>query len=447
MARLPLVRRREIAAALRNGTVPKQGVAQLAVGLERFDTALDEELERAALGHGAFKAVRGDYGTGKTFFARWVQTKAHQKGFATAEVQISETETPLHRMETVYRRAMESLRTREWQSGAFRSLVERWFLALEEEALARPDISATDGAAIGEAVQELLEARLADVSATQPQFALALRGCHWARVAGDQTTADGLLAWLMGQPHVTAAIKRPSGLKGEVDHDAAGGFLRGLLAVLRQTGRSGLLLVLDEVETVQRMRSDVREKSLNALRQFMDHVDDGRYPGLYLMVTGTPAFFDGPLGVRRLPPLAQRLHVDFASDPRWDSTRATQVRLLPFDREKLVEVGRRVRDLYPTKHADRVAARVSDELIGALADKVAGRLGGKVGLAPRIFLRKLVGDVLDRVEEHDDFDPAEHYELTLTSAELTMEERGAAGMVASPDDIELELGVGGVEEL
>jgi hypothetical protein len=50
---------------------------------------------------------------------------------------------------------------------------------------------------------------------------------------------------------------------------------------------------------------------LNALRQLIDELDAGRFPGLLLMITGTPSFFDGPQGMRKLPPLAQRLHTDF----------------------------------------------------------------------------------------------------------------------------------------
>jgi hypothetical protein len=96
------------------------------------------------------------------------------------------------------------------------------------------------------------------------------------------------------------ARRGPEG-RGRPLRDASA-FLRGLLAMLQQTGRKGLVLVLDEVETLQRMRSDVREKSLNALRQWIDDIDAGRYPGLYLLVTGTPAFFDGNQGVKRLRP-------------------------------------------------------------------------------------------------------------------------------------------------
>ena len=155
-----------------------------------------------------------------------------------------------------------------------------------------------------------------------------------------------LLAWIGGQPNVGAAAKCYAGVKGDLDHFGALSFLQGLLVILRDSGFSGLVVVLDEVETLQRVRSDVREKSLNALRQVIDEIDSGRFPGLYLVITGTPAFFEGPQGVRRLPPLAQRLAVDFSGAPRFDNPRALQVRLHNFDLPRLQGVGRKIRDLH-----------------------------------------------------------------------------------------------------
>lgn len=43
-------RRREILDALRRGTVPSNGLDQLAVGLARFETELDAELDVVAAG-------------------------------------------------------------------------------------------------------------------------------------------------------------------------------------------------------------------------------------------------------------------------------------------------------------------------------------------------------------------------------------------------------------
>jgi hypothetical protein len=406
--------------------------------MDRFEKAFDEELDAVAAGRGMFKVLRGDFGCGKSFTARWLQQRAQRAGFAVAEVQISENDTPLHRLETVYRRAMESLRTKEWELGAFRALIESWFFSLEEEVLAK-GASGEDRRAVTESVGTLLEGRLAEVSAMEPQFAAALRACHAARVTGDKALAEGLMAWLMGQPNVGAGIKRRAGIKGDVDHTGALAFLRGLLTVLRQTGRSGLILVLDEVETIQRVRADSRERSLNALRQLIDDVHGDRFPGLYVMITGTPSFFDGPQGVKRLPPLAQRLHVEFGADPRFDSARAAQIRLLPFDHARLLEVGQRVRAIYPSDAPERIEEKVPDRVIDALARAVTGKLGGRTGVAPRLFLRKLVSEILDKVDEHPDYDPAKHFDLVVKAEEMTLEEREAAGEVVAVDDIPLEL--------
>lgn len=432
-------RQREIIGALRKGTVPQRGLDFFTVGLDRFESPIKDELQEAAQGGAVFKAVRGEYGCGKTFFGRWVQETAKRGGFATAEVQISETETPLHRLETVYRRAIEQLSTPDCFLGAFRSVIDGWFYGLEEDVLAEGSVDPNDEAALATKADELLEQRLVEITRATPQFASALRAYRVAQRSGDHATAEGLAGWLAGQPHVAASIKRAAGVKGDVDHFAALSFLRGLLLILKDSGYSGLVLVLDEIETLQRVRTDVREKGLNALRQFIDDIDSGRFPNLYLVITGTPAFYDGPQGVRRLEPLAQRLHVDFQTDAKFDNPKAVQLRLSAFDQERLLEVGMKVRDLYAAgaEHPDRVRRLADADYVKTLAQSLTGKLGGKVGIAPRLFLKKLVADVLDRIDQHPEFDPRQHYQLTVSNNEMSAIEREA--QATSVDDIELNL--------
>ncbi|MBA2949607.1 BREX system ATP-binding protein BrxD [Streptomyces himalayensis] len=432
-------RRREVVDALRRGTVPQSGLDLFAVGLDRFSGALDGDLATVARGGAAFHAIRGEYGSGKTFFARWLAERAKRAGLATAEIQISETETPLHKLETVYRRLTERLTTATHPPSALRAVIDSWFFTLEEEVLDAGESDEDDADALAAAVDALMEQRLVGVARTTPAFAAALRGYHHARAAGDAPTAEALIAWLGGQKSVAAAARRSAGVRGDLDHFAALGFLQGLLTVLRDCGQPGLLVVLDEIETLQRVRSDVREKGLNALRQLLDEIDAGRFPGLFLVITGTPAFYDGQQGIQRLPPLAQRLATDFSTDPRFDSPRAVQLRLPGFDLTRLCELGRNIRDLYAGQatHPERIAHVVDDAYVAQLATAVTGGLGGNVGVAPRLFLRKLVADVLDRVDEFEDFDPRKDYALTVSSAELSEVERNAAA--ASADDVELDL--------
>ena len=103
----------------------------------------------------------------------------------------------------------------------------------------------------------------------------------------------------------------------------------------------------------------------------------------------------------------------------------------------------RVRDLYldGADQPDRIRSVVDDGYIATLADAVAGSFGGAVSVVPRVFLKKLVSDVLDRVDLFADFDPRRDYRLTISTNELNEVERNrvAVPSAATPDDINLTL--------
>ena len=87
---------------------------------------------------------------------------------------------------------------------------------------------------------------------------------------------------------------------------------------------------------------------------------------------------------------------------------------------------------------------VDDDYLRDLAAAVGGELGGRTGIAPRLFLKKLVSDVLDRVDLFEDFNPRRDYHLTVNADELTSAEREAHARTnrapaGSVDEIELDL--------
>ena len=188
------------------GTVPRHGLDVLAVGMERFEGAIDEELEKVAGGAATFRAVRGEYGSGKTFFVRWLAERARRRGFATSEVQISETETPLHRHETVYRRIVERLSTPEQDDGALRSVLDAWFYALDEDVLAEGGVSESNESALASRSNELLETRLGEVGRRAPAFGSRAAGI--SERARERTAGRGGRSALVARR--SAPCRRPS---------------------------------------------------------------------------------------------------------------------------------------------------------------------------------------------------------------------------------------------
>ena len=251
------------------------------------------------------------------------------------------------------------------------------------------------------------------------------------------------MAWLGGQPNVAAAVKRAAGVKGDLDAFGAMHFLAGLLTILRDSGRSGPRSSFStRPQTLQRMRADTREKGLNALRQLLDEIDAGRYPGLYLVVTGSHYGLLRRAAGRpqRLPPTRteapHRLH--HRRPLRQPASRADPPAGLR-SWMRSAAVGRRVRDHFrgnrPRTRPGDPGATVDDSYVADLARGVAGRLGGRAGVAPRLYLRKLVAEVLDRVDQFADFDPRRHYAPTVDEREMTGRGSAAAAGAADVDDV------------
>ena len=130
-----------------------------------------------------------------------------------------------------------------------------------------------------------------------PDMVRVVRTVFDLKQAGKLTEASALLSWLSGSTNVAQGLKKVAGIRGDITSTDAMGYLRGILEIVKSAGYAGLVIVIDEAEAILRMKSDVRQKSLNGIRQICD--DAKSYPGLLWIFTGTQTFFDDRRGVKR----------------------------------------------------------------------------------------------------------------------------------------------------
>ena len=156
-----------IIAALRGGLVPSRGLEHFATGLSALQGAVNQELDFVASGQGLSKWLRGEYGAGKTFAARYLCARARARGFATAEVQISINDTPLHHLETVYRRLIEHVETAADGPNAFQAIVDGWLYKIGDEVMRLRGITEEDPG-FADATEQRLEDKLAEIAMTIP---------------------------------------------------------------------------------------------------------------------------------------------------------------------------------------------------------------------------------------------------------------------------------------
>jgi hypothetical protein len=400
---MPLSRRdiEHVFERLRSGVVPERGLDTFAVGIDRQRGEIGRQLDLAESGEGVFKFLRGGYGCGKTFMARLALADAQARGFATSFVVVSDNDMHFYKFDDVYRRVVQELGTSSCPRGALNDIVDRWIARVEESLIAGG--ADENGADFDRLVQKRMEEEIASkTSGKAPEdLARVLRTVFALKQGGNVQGAGSLLSWLSGSSNVAASEKSAAGIKGAITSQTAMDYLHGILEIVKAAGYKGLVIVIDEAETILRMRTDVRGKSLNGIRQIIDGAD--RYKGLLWLFTGTPEFFDIPRGVKGLQPLHDR--IQFLSHGGLASPRQAQLELRPFDKDRLKEVALKLRELYPAADRSKLEAKVTPAYVEHLVAKVTEGFKGDVGVVPRQFLRRLV-DVLDLASEHDEFDPS-----------------------------------------
>lgn len=397
MTELTSMEAQKIVDALRQGTVPQKGLEHYAVGLDEPMRALRDRLKLCSQGGGSYKFIRGPYGSGKTFLASLVGSEAFDQKFLVSKVVISTKETPLFKPLTVYRSVCKNL-LYSGQEGGLTTLIHQWLYELEQQVVDLEGVD-EDSPDFLERVGQRIETQLASVEKRSGRLGAVLRAYQRLRFQGRFADAQALLDWLSGDPHVASAARQEAGVKGDLKDEDWKPFLQGLLEVIRFRN-AGLVIILDEVETQQGVRSDWRKQGWETLRAWVDAIDQSEFPGLLLIVTGTPELFESSEGLRELEPLHQRIHVDFDDKGPVNYLQA-QIPLPAFDNERLLAVGAKVRDIYPAKNRARVTAKISGRYLEALAARL---LRDEEGLSPRKFLRTLI-DEIDKVDQNETYDP------------------------------------------
>lgn len=390
--------------SLRKGLVPERGIDSFAVGIEKQRGELLRQLELVRNGEGSIKFLRGGYGCGKTFMARLTLLDAQRQNFATSFVVVSDNDLHFHRFDDVYRKVMMELGTSSCPRGALGDILDRWIGHVEEALISGGEDE--DAPDFDGKVRSRLDSDLASLTGGQaPQdFVRVIQTIFDLKQRGEAADAGALISWLCGSGNVSAQVKRQAGIKGDIGSRDALDYLRGVLEIVKAAGYAGLVIVIDEAETILRMRKDSRHKSLNGIRQIADAA--GSYPGLLWVFTGTPEFYDARQGVAGLAPLHDRIR--FLKQGRFASSRQAQLELRPFDAERLSAVALRLRELYPTGDRGRLEDKISTGFVERLVTEVTRGFKGDVGVVPRQFLREFVTQ-LDLVEEHNDYDPATEY--------------------------------------
>ena len=379
---------RAIIESLADGVVPRVGAQFFTAGRERWLQSFEEDLEDLADGaseDGRLRIINGRNGDGKTHLMHLVRQRALDAKFAVSYVVISDL-VPLHRWDLVYGSIVRSLSTgAQPNSPGLRSILN--------PRSPDPDVAM-------DFVSKAISTR--SLRGIHPSFAeVVYRYCTEQTVNIDAEQDMLLLgSWLEGHSQRLTGL----GVPGTIDRTNGAAMLRSLALTLRQFGLQGLVILVDEVESVLNQTGPRRRESYQTLRLLIDREN---MPARTLIAASTtpPMYTDSQRGMSTYPALWSRVRTESHSAfVNYNSTFIDLTRT-PLNESDYVEIARSIHAIHArARNWEPSQETIEPFIVGAAGVAASGRLTLAYS-ATRVFV-KLIANTLDLMHQHTDYRPS-----------------------------------------
>ena len=379
---------RRIINRLAEGTPPEEGLEILTAGRERWLASVDEDLEFLSSGDSRVRIFNGRYGDGKTHLMKLVRLLAFRRGFPVSYVAIRK-EVPLNRWDQLYREIVRSIHTSARRE-------RRGLTSILDPVDPDPSIAA----ALKGHIEEIR--RLPDI---HPDFATAVYRLFTQQVTSVDQQQDTLTlrSWLEGQK-ISRQVLRSLSISGSIERDSAPAMLKSMSIFFRLLGISGMVLLLDEIESTLSQPRPARGQAYENLRLFVDRENIPQQ--CLIAMSSTPEMFsDSDRGFSSYPALWRRIR---GLEPSGEvNYRATVVDLTrtPLTSADLLEVGRRIRSVHAIAREWDPNGRVSDDYLASAAKLAAsGQL--TLTFSPTGVFVKFVTEELETAHQSPGYTPS-----------------------------------------
>ena len=400
---LDLQSARDVIDALRHGVVPEENLDRLMVGQDVAREHLKELLIEVSNLKSAFKFIRGPYGAGKSFLCSWLRQYALDNEYVVSMINIS-ADQPLSDLPLFYSGIINGIRTIEKRdSSALTDVLESWLLGIHKKTAKIEGLNPFDKEAKRDLiplVKEKIESELADIGNFEPCFSVAINAFYEARISGDHSIASSVVAWLSGSRSISTKILNDIGIRGYLEANQVFPRIRALLKLINESRFNGFLCMVDELELIRKFpHTRQREQALETLRLLIDETGKNDLPGCLLIFTGTDTFFDDErAGLRSYEALHNRVAQPISLGGKV-SVRQPVIRLEGLNRERLMSVVKKVRDIHGLAYDWEAQEKLTDNFLDRLILEWTSFEDESVSRRPRPVLREFI-HILDLCEEN-----------------------------------------------
>ena len=380
-------------SSLAAGVVPRSGAPYIAIGRKEEIGSLLGNLDEVAEGGAAVRFLIGRYGSGKSFLIQLIRGYATDRGFLTADADLS----PERRLSggndaglATYRELMKNLSSKASpEGGALPIVLSRYYAALQAELLGQNLTPEDPGFVSGvvSSVGKMLDELEGYVGGFD--FARVLAEYFRATAEDNAERRSACLCWLRGEFSGKTEARAALGFRigSVIDDENWYDYLKLWAILSRKIGYRGLIVFIDECVNLYKIPNRIsREANYEKLLAIFNDTLQGRARSLGVVFGGTPQFLeDTRRGLFSYEALRSRLQDGRFSEAGYQNLSAPVIRLRRLSDVELLALIRRLTILFAQKEG--IADPVSSEQMETFLRVTLDRAGADEMVTPREIIR------------------------------------------------------------
>ncbi len=279
------------------GVVPRYGLEYMAIGRHDEISALLTGLENVADGMGDCRFIIGKYGSGKSFLMGLLRSNALERGFITADTDLSPERRFIGTRGqgiATYRELMKNLASKTSPDGAALPIIlTKWLSNLQSGIVSKgilpdsPDFSLEMDKKIIETVSSL------EGMVNGFDFATVLSVYYRAVKNADDEKKSCALRWLRGEYSNKLEVRAALGINSLIDDANWYDYIKLFAVFFRKIGYKGFIVFFDECVNLYKIPHRMsRENNYEKILSMFNDTLQGKAEGLGLILGGTPQFLE-----------------------------------------------------------------------------------------------------------------------------------------------------------
>lgn len=290
----------QLLSALSAGVVPRTGAPYIAIGRNEEIESLLKNLSSVEEGGAFVRFLIGRYGSGKSFLIQLLRGYALERGFLTADADLSTDQRRLCGGNgaglATYRELLRNLASKAApDGGALPMVLSRHYGAILSKLALNGVFPETEGflALLQKEVFTTFSALENSVGGFD--FARVIAEYFMATATEDEAKKSACLKWLRGEFSNKTEAKAELGFRisGIVDDENWYDYMKLWAVFARHIGYTGLIVYIDECIILYKIVNRVaRENNYEKILTIFNDTLQGRAQGLGVIFGGTPQFLE-----------------------------------------------------------------------------------------------------------------------------------------------------------